>query len=165
MKFRYARSTFAAALLLLLQACFLFPSHMGSLDRYPPVVVAATAGDIPAVKAALDSNPRIIHMREWGGATLLHDAVGHDEEEMAAFLLSRGAKVNARDSGRLTPLHWAAQNGNVPIIRVLLDHGAKVNPVDTKGWTPFDRALLWHHQEAAEYLQRNGGRSRSNARQ
>jgi ankyrin repeat protein len=89
---------------------------------------------------------------------LLHNAVGHDEEQMAAFLIERGAKVNATTASGLTPLHMAAQNGNVPIVTLLLDHRARINPIDGKGWTPLDRAVRWHHPEAAHFLKTRGGK-------
>lgn len=133
-------------------------SRPGPINDYTAVVQAATEGNIPVVRAALDRDPRLIRRTEWDRATLLHNAVGHDEEEMAAFLIGRGAKVNARTSSGLTPLHMAAQNGNIPIITLLLEHRAKINAVDGKGWTPVDRAVKWRHPEAARFLQARGGR-------
>lgn len=133
-------------------------SRPGRITDYSALVQAATEGDIPAVRAALDRDPRLIRRTEWDRATLLHNAVGHDEEQMAAFLIDRGAKVNARTSSGLTPLHMAAQNGNLPIITLLLEHRAKINPIDGKGWTPLDRAVKWRHPEAARFLQTRRGR-------
>ena len=133
-------------------------SRPGRITDYTAVVQAATEGNIPVVRAALDRDPRLIRHTEWDRQTLLHNAVGHDEAQMTAFLIERGAKVNARTTSGLTPLHMAAQNGNVPIITLLLDHRARVNPIDGKGWTPLDRAVKWKHPEAARFLQTRGGR-------
>jgi len=133
-------------------------SRPGRITDYTHVVQAATEGNIPVVRAALDRDPRLLKRTEWDRATLLHNAVGHDEEQMAAFLIGRGAAVNATTSSGLTPLHMAAQNGNIPIITLLLDHRARINPVDGKGWTPLDRAVRWRHPEAAQFLRTRGGR-------
>jgi ankyrin repeat protein len=142
-----------------LSACDLLTrSRPGDIRAYTEVVQAATAGDIATVRAALDRDPRLIRRTEWSRATLLHNAVGHDEAAMAAFLIERGAKVNARTSDGLTPLHMAAQNGNVPIITLLLNQRARINPIDGKGWTPLDRAVKWKHPEAAQFLKARGGK-------
>jgi cytohesin len=157
---RAARSPWALAiaLLLTLQGCILFPSYIGKLERYTPEVAAAQGGDIATVRRALDRNPKLIKYREWQGATLLHGAVGRNQEAMAAFLLSRGAGANAKDKLRITPLHLASMNGNVPIIRLLLRHGAKLNPVDGSGRTPLDRAVDWEQPEAADFLRSQGAK-------
>jgi ankyrin repeat protein len=155
----------AIMLFLALSGCGLFiRSEPGSVIAYTEVVEAATAGNVPKVQAALDQDPRFIRKTEWDGATLLHDAVGHKEEAMAAFLISRGAEVDARTSSGLTPLHMAAQNGDMPIIRLLLDHHARLNAVDGKGWTPLDRAIKWRHPDAAEFLRARGGKANSAGR-
>jgi ankyrin repeat protein len=154
----------AVALLLTLQGCILFPSYIGRLEKHTPAVVAAERGDIAAMRAALDQDPKLIKYREWGGATLLHDAVGFNQEAMAALLLSRGAGVNARDEQRLTPLHIAATNGKVPIIRLLLGHGAKRDAIDRSGRTPLDRAVEWEQPEAADVLRSQGARSAADIR-
>lgn len=146
----------ALALLLTLQGCLLFPSYIGKLSDYTPVVAAAAGGDIATVRTALDRYPKLIKYREWEGATLLHGAVGRNQLEMAEFLLSRGAAVNAKDKEAIRPLHVAAMNGNVPILRLLLDHGAKRDPIDRSGRTPLDRAVEWEQADAAEFLRGRG---------
>lgn len=156
--------TLLIALVLTLQGCFLSPSYIGKLESYTPEVAAAQSGDVAKIQAALDRDPNLIRYREWGGATLLHGAVGRDQAPMVTLLLSRGADVNARDKRRITPLHLAATNGNVPIIRLLLGAGAKLNPVDNSGRTPLDRAVEWEQPEAAAFLRSHGARSHARRR-
>lgn len=136
--------------------CSLLTSSNHNTTQYTPVFADASAGNLQAVKAAVDADPSVLKATEWDGATLLHIAVGQNQTDMAAFLLDRGADVNAITQDRLTPLHMASQNGNISIIQLLLDHKAKINPVDSKGWTPLDRANMWRHTEAAAFLRQHG---------
>lgn len=157
MKHRHTTLLLWLCLTLATSGCgLLFPSHHRTED-YKPVFAAASAGDLAALRQAVDADPSLVKATEWGKATLLHDAVQHDQLEAAAYLLSQGADVNALTDDRLTPLHMAAQNGDVPDIELLLAHHATINPVDAKGWTPLDRAVKWHHAEAADILEQHGG--------
>ena len=149
------------ALVLPLPGCGLFfTSRPCSVAAYAPVFAQATSGDITAVRAALDSNPRLIRARECDRSTLLHDAVEHEETAMADFLLDRGARVDARTRSGLTPLHIAAQNGDLATIGILLRHGASIDAADHEGRTALDRAVEWQHPEAADMLRSRGGRRR-----
>lgn len=58
------------------------------------------------------------------GFTPLHWAVMTHQTNMAAFLISKGAKVNAADLYGMTPLHKAAAFNDKAIAAMLLDHGA-----------------------------------------
>ncbi|HEY0312916.1 MAG TPA: ankyrin repeat domain-containing protein [Allosphingosinicella sp.] len=140
-------------------ACGTVVNSQHNTAEYTPLDAAATSGDVATVGSALDRNPSLIRSTEWNGESLLHDAVANNQEAMARFLLVRGADVNALDKSRLAPLHIAAQNGNVPIIRLLVAHGAHLNARDARGWTPLDRAMKWHHAEAAEALRSLGARA------
>jgi ankyrin repeat protein len=132
------------------------PSHHRTED-YTPVFAAATSGDLPTVRTAVETDPALLKSREWDNATLLHDAVGNNQLRMVQYLLDKGADVSVVTSDGLTPLHMAAQNGNIEIIKVLLTHGARVNALDSKGWTPLDRAKKWGHPTAALFLAEHGG--------
>lgn len=159
---RFRPFVFLLALSLLTQSCGLFiPSHHRTED-YTPLFADASAGNLAAVKAAVDKDRSVLAAREWDDATLLHVAVGQNQKEMASYLLNEGVDVNAVTKDKLTPLHMAAQNGNVPISQLLLDHRAKINPVDSKGWTPLDRANKWAHPDTAEFLRQHGGHEGAN---
>jgi len=132
------------------------PSHHETED-YTPVVAAATGGDLAAIQEAVQKDPALITYKEWDSATLLHDAVGHNQIDVAKYLLDKGADVNAVTTDGLTPLHMAAQNGNIDMTKLLLQRGAKINALDARGWTPLVRAQKWGHQDEAEFLRQNGG--------
>src|ERR1700676_5192000 len=81
------------------------------IEDYTPVFAAAAGGDLAAVQIAVDKDPTLVSATEWGKATLLHDAVGQNYQDVATFLLDKGADVNAITSDGITALHMAAQNG------------------------------------------------------
>jgi ankyrin repeat protein len=146
------------ALATLISGCALISPSNHRTEDYTPVFAAATSGDLPTVREAVDKDPSLIKATEWDNATLLHDAVGQKRQNVAAFLLDKGADVNAVTTDRLTPLHMAAQNGDIAMITLLLEPGrkTKIDPVDSKGWTPLDRAVKWDHPDAAAFLTQHG---------
>jgi ankyrin repeat protein len=152
----------AIALTVLLGGAGLFiPSHH-DVQQYTPIFAAAEGGDLATVRTAVEANPRLVEETEWGGATLLHDAVRHNHSDVATYLLDKNANVDVKADSGMTALHFAAQNGNIAIVTLLLDNGADINAVDTNGWTPLDRAIKWHHPMTCDFLRARGGHSGSN---
>jgi len=133
-------------------------------EDYSPAFAAATGGDLTTLREMVDKDPTLVKATEWDNATLLHDSVGQNHQDVAKYLLDRGAEVNAVTRDGLTALHMAAQNGNIGIITLLLERGAKINPVDSKGWTPLDRGVRWGHPDAGEFLRLNGGHEGTSGR-
>jgi ankyrin repeat protein len=145
------------AIVMLQTGCATILSSQHDTEDYKPVFADAAAGNLDAIKEAIQKDSSVLTATEWDGATLLHLAVGQNHADLTAFLLSQGADPNALTSDHLTSLHMAAQNGNVTIARLLLEHGARSNPVDSKGWTPLDRAEKWGHPLTSLFLKNNGG--------
>lgn len=101
-------------------------------------IEACRAGDLRAVKAHLDGNPRLATARH-AGTTGLHAAAAHPE--VLRLLLERGADPNVRDEGdNALALHFAAGHGPLESVRILLDAGSDVqgagdvHALDTVGW-------------------------------
>jgi ankyrin repeat protein len=154
------------ALATLFNGCALVLSSNHRTEDYAPVFAAATSGDLPTVREAVKRDPTLLKATEWDNATLLHDAVGQKHQDVAAYLLDKGADVNAVTKDGLTALHMAAQNGDTVIIRLLLqpERDTKIDPVDSKGWTPLDRALKWGHPDAADLLRQHGAHKGTSGR-
>ena len=65
---------------------------------------AIRAGDLARVKALVENNPAVVHVRNSSGQTPLFDAILENRPEIAEYLLSKGADVNARNGFQVTPL-------------------------------------------------------------
>lgn len=61
---------------------------------------------------------------QWGGRTVLLQAVMAGKHKMVEVLLAGGADVNARDSLKRTPLYYAEEAQDRKLIALLKAHGA-----------------------------------------
>lgn len=85
---------------------------------------AARRGDLPGVKAALDSGVDVNAKTDYG-VTALTYASEKGYTDIAKVLIDRGADVDAQDyffSSRA--INWAARNDHADIVKLLLAHGA-----------------------------------------
>jgi ankyrin repeat protein len=93
-----------------------------------PLVEAARAGDLDAVRALLQASVEIdINASETDGMTALHWAVQRDAVEITQLLLEAGADVAATNRYDVTPFALATTNGNAAIVERLLTAGADPN--------------------------------------
>ncbi|HVY80520.1 MAG TPA: ankyrin repeat domain-containing protein [Steroidobacteraceae bacterium] len=131
-----------------------------------PLLRAAKAGDVPAIKLLLahGANPNLPNIY---GTTPLMAAAGLSSNEIDTrgrfktqeeavesinLLVAAGADVNARETRTCPPnsstcasgqtaLHGAALWGWNDVIKALVAHNADLNAKDDKGHTPLDSAL------------------------
>jgi ankyrin repeat protein len=93
-------------------------------------------GKLDHLKAILDRHPELVNSPEQfrqphkplstDGYTPLHWAARDGGEEVAAYLIRRGADVNARADQEWRPLHLAAEQGHLALVKLLVEHGADV---------------------------------------
>jgi ankyrin repeat protein len=118
------------------------------------LTIAAALGDLLRIKAILDQDPAKIREVRPNGKRPLSTAVQCGHEDIARYLLGRGADPTwpelSADKG--SSLHEAARVGNKALAQLLLAHGADPNAhVDSSGnavyaaKTPEIRALLEAH--------------------
>ena len=106
---------------------FDIPSYM-DLDGRPVLHYISERGHIEALKTFLRDNVIDIDKRDSFLNTALHYvAWKNSNNELMAFLLSKGADPNAENHGGETPLHLAAKNrrNSEAVIQLLLQAGAK----------------------------------------
>jgi RNA polymerase sigma factor (sigma-70 family) len=135
-------------------------------DGYRAAMIAALhhfagQGELDHVKAVLAKHPDLVdakrifrqpHKPDAGDDfTPLFAAVLERQDNVAAYLLSKGANVNAVDGNDWTPLHRAATQGDLAMVRLLVKHGAKIDAKGAGG-TPLDLAVDNKRTEVVEYL-------------
>ncbi len=110
---------------------------------------ACQAGDAAALKALLETEPKLVRERNKAGSTGLHVAVAHPG--CVRLLLQHGGDPNERDSGdNASALHFAAAGGYLESVRALLDAGGDVHgfgdvhQADVIGWAVGDGRNVPH---------------------
>ena len=131
----------ALILVALVWASFAFSCHRNDSGGCK-ICDAAGRGDVAAVEALLQGNPKLIFSKDDKGNTPLHLSASHGHRDVAELLLANRADVNARTYKGDTPLHWAAYNGHRDVTELLLANRADVNATDKYAQTP----LIWCEQ-------------------
>ncbi len=93
-----------------------------------------------------------IDWQDGDGATLLHHAVYAGHEELAKWLLDRGAHVNHGDVEGYRPLHVAVLHGRNRLVELLLDNGADAQTRNDDGDTCLIHAAQAGHHQIAPML-------------
>lgn len=119
-------------------------------DGWPPVLLAASAGQTEIVEALLnaganvnDATPVIDH--EHGGDSALHCAMRRGHIRTAELLVARGADVNSATRKGHTPLIEAAEKGHTRLTALMLGSGADVDAVTSSGKTALYSACEQGH--------------------
>ncbi len=99
-----------------------------------PLIHAAANADAAAVRSLLRQHVDV-NASEPDGTTALHAALEHHSPEIAAMLLSAGARATAATRYGITPLYLACRNGDAAIVQALLAAGASANAALPEGET------------------------------
>ena len=123
----------------------------------PSMHLAAGYGNLPAVRALLESGEDVNKRDPERGQTALHLAAYFDRPVTLKVLIEAGADVNAHDSSKgNTPLYFAAQEDNPMIVMELIKAGADVNLARPNGATPLHMAAQQGHEGCVVALIRDG---------
>src|SRR5687767_14487125 len=122
-----------------------------------PLVQAAAAGDIAAVRAFIKQG-QDVNAPGQDGATALHWVVRADDLETAEALIKAGANVTQSNAFGVTPAYIAAENGSTSLLRRLLDAGADANTADRTGDTLLMAAVRAGKLDAVQLLLERGAK-------
>src|SRR5690606_13425139 len=136
-----------------------------------PLMLAARAGDLEAVRLLLEAGADVNAREQWGGQTALMWATAQKQGEVMKFLIANGADVNLHgyariwdrritsetrpkdmNKGGFSTLHYAARQNYIEGIRILADAGADLNATDPDRVSPLHLALINIHFDAAAAL-------------
>ena len=83
---------------------------MNNIPQLTDLIDAVKQGDLERVTAILDQAGDLIHLRDSSGATPLHYAAFHGQQQVAELLIDRGADINSTDNQfGATPAGWAIE--------------------------------------------------------
>lgn len=105
----------------------------------PPLVAAASAGDVAAVRSMLEAGASADEA-EPDGTTALHWAARGELAEVVRLLLDAGAAPDAANRYGVTPLLLASAHPSGGATRLLLEAGADANLANPEGQTPLMNA-------------------------
>ncbi len=137
------------------------------------------AGDVDAVRAAVDDDPSVAGARDDNGLSAVRAALYAHKQDVADVLLEANPELDVFDAAAVgdvdrlnelldadgdlvkayaedgyTPLHLAAYFGRGPAVRLLLDRGADVNAVAKNEMEvqPLHSAVAAHAREIVAAL-------------
>jgi hypothetical protein len=118
----------------------------------PSIHCAAGYGNLPALRALLESGEDVNKKEPKLGRTALHFAAYFDIPVTLKILIEAGADMNTQDREGITPLYLAAQEGNPMIVMELIKAGADVDLAGHDGGTPLHMAANNGHEGCAALL-------------
>ena len=133
-------------------------AHSPALD----VFEAAAAGALDRVKTIVeedvDVSADLVNAYSHDGFTALGLAAFFGHEDVATYLLTKGAQVNTASQNRMRvmPLHSAVAGRHIGIARRLLEAGADVNAKQADGFVPLHGAAQNGQVEMIELLLAHG---------
>jgi len=120
---------------------------------HPSIDIAIAKGDLPDVKLHLAADPAKLNQGATEKSrTPLEQAVLRNKQDIAIFLLEKGANPKTADKSKRTPLHLAIERNNPKLITALLAAGAQPNLRDKGGWTPLHHAAAKNQLETTKAL-------------
>jgi len=113
--------------------------------------------NIDQIKKLLKNNILDINERDISGATLLVKAIELGNNDIATFLVLKGADVNVGYQGQ-TLLHRAIKSGNLKILKILIKNGANIEAKNFRGMTPLTYAAFIGRPEMLKLLIKHGAK-------
>ena len=131
-----------------------------------PLYWAAKFGNVPAVRARLESGVDVDKLLNRDNSTALHVAAEHGHAAVVKALIEAGADVNTPASPpavnasgyrigvlhNVTPVYFAARGGHTHVVMELIKAGADVNEANSNDATPLFLAAYNGHEGCVAVL-------------
>ena len=104
-------------------------SNLSLEDAGFELLEAARYGDVPVVRALLETFPLLVNNSPDSGSTALHKASANGHLSTVQLLILGGA-THSKNTSSNTPLHWAASNGHFAIVELLLSVYKDIDVLD-----------------------------------
>ena len=108
--------------------------------------------DLSKVKALVEKDGSLVHLKDAAGNTPLHQAAITGSVSISELLLSKGADINAINTQMNTPLHLAIQNGKDEVSKYLIEKGADLTIQNIVKKTPLHLTVRHNRKAIAELL-------------
>ena len=120
---------------------------------------AIREGNLEAVKAGLQEEPKWLEHRDERGSTPLLLATYYGHKDLSTFLLEAGAELNVEDNSGNTPLMGVCFKGFLDLAELLIEQGADVNHQSAMGATALIYAATFNKYEIAQSLLKAGAKT------
>ena len=139
-------------------------AHMVNIGKnwiVEPLFWAAEHGNVPAVRALLESGEDVNKLLTVDKMTALHIAAMFGRAAVVKALIEAGADVNKLASPgtniggvlhNFTPVYLAAKKGHTHVVMELIKAGADVNQANSEGFTPLYIAACNGHEGCVALL-------------
>jgi len=126
---------------------------------------AAAAGQLSRAAEMVEANPSAARSYSPDGFPVMALAAVFGHEDVARYLLSKGADVNAvaTNGTGYTALTGAVTSGHAAIVQWLVENGADVNHRYAKGYSPLLAAAANGHLEIVSMLLAHGADLRASS--
>eukprot|EP01006_Ploeotia_vitrea_P060039 TRINITY_DN75198_c0_g1_i1.p2 TRINITY_DN75198_c0_g1~~TRINITY_DN75198_c0_g1_i1.p2 ORF type:complete len:408 (+),score=59.07 TRINITY_DN75198_c0_g1_i1:55-1278(+) len=118
------------------------PEPVQTAPAVAELLRSVEAGDLDAVKAAVEKDSSIVNGQDGSGRTALHFAAWGGQVPIATYLVEKGATIQQPDFDHLTPLLLAAKKGQKGMVEYLVSAGADINYKTPTGATALHQAAV-----------------------
>ena len=117
---------------------------------------AVRDGELDAIKPLLEKKPGLVNSKDLNNRTPLHFAAMTGNQQIAEYLISKGAVLDPKNSDGRTPLHFASSNQHKELVEYLIYIGADLEAKDIYDTTPLGSAVYGGDIKIIEFLLEKG---------
>jgi ankyrin repeat protein len=115
-----------------------------------------SSNNLKELREMVEKRPGLTNRKDKEGNTILHYAAMYGKRDIAAYIISKGAKISAKNKSRRTPIWYAIYANQLGIVQILVDTGFKCAPKIGISGNPIEQAMKLGRSEIVEMLLRSG---------